>query len=154
MHAVGLVHRRLYRGDQIHMINTARYIEELCADATSSMGQEWEQYLSLDLAPMTLSTDRAVTLGLGAHRADHQHQQACLCRRSRPDRNPAYRGAREFPAGRRRPGRRHGHLRKGFGTRMVDALVAQLGGQLVHEANHPGLRAVLTAPIASRAHSM
>ena len=64
LHAVGLVHRRLYRGDQIYMINTARYIEELCADATSSMGQEWEQYLSLDLAPMTLSTDRAVTLGL------------------------------------------------------------------------------------------
>jgi len=30
--AVAVVHRRLYRGDQIELVDAARYIEELCAD--------------------------------------------------------------------------------------------------------------------------
>ena len=34
--AVGLVHRRLYGGDQVQVIDMARYIEELCADAVAS----------------------------------------------------------------------------------------------------------------------
>jgi len=38
--AVALVHRRLYRGDQVQTIDVGRYIEELCADTLSSMGQE------------------------------------------------------------------------------------------------------------------
>jgi chemotaxis family two-component system sensor kinase Cph1 len=37
--------------------------------------------------------------------------------------------------------------RRGFGTRMMTALVTQLGGELVFEDNEPGLRAVLSAPI-------
>ena len=35
----------------------------------------------------------------------------------------------------------------GFGSRMMDALVRQLGGRLEYHDNDPGLRAVLTAPI-------
>jgi chemotaxis family two-component system sensor kinase Cph1 len=37
--------------------------------------------------------------------------------------------------------------RRGFGSRMMTALMAQLGGELVFEDNEPGLRAVLSAPV-------
>jgi two-component system, chemotaxis family, sensor kinase Cph1 len=38
--------------------------------------------------------------------------------------------------------------RRGFGTRMMTALVTQLGGELAFEDNEPGLRAMLAAPIS------
>jgi chemotaxis family two-component system sensor kinase Cph1 len=62
--AVSLVHRRLYRGEQVQVIDAAQYMEELCADTISSMGQEWAQCLSLDLAPVIVSTDQAIPIGL------------------------------------------------------------------------------------------
>ena len=46
------------------MVDAARYIEELCADTFSFMGQDWTQHLSLKLAPVLLPTDRAISLGL------------------------------------------------------------------------------------------
>jgi two-component system, chemotaxis family, sensor kinase Cph1 len=42
--AVSLVHRRLYRGDQLALVDAARYIEELCADTFAFMGQDWAQH--------------------------------------------------------------------------------------------------------------
>jgi two-component sensor histidine kinase len=36
--------------------------------------------------------------------------------------------------------------RKGFGSRMMDALVTQLGGTLEYEDGRPGTRATLQAP--------
>ena len=36
----------------------------------------------------------------------------------------------------------------GFGTRMMNAMVGQLSGELDYQDNKPGLRAVVTAPIA------
>jgi two-component sensor histidine kinase len=41
-------------------------------------------------------------------------------------------------------------LQKGFGSRMMDALVGQLGGELEFDDNKPGTRATLSAPIELR----
>jgi two-component system, chemotaxis family, sensor kinase Cph1 len=144
--AVALVHRRLYRGDQVELVDAARYIEELCGDTILAIGEEWRAGLVLDLAPLLLPADRAVTVGLilteliinatkyaydGAAGsleialADERHR----FRLSVADR------------GRGKTGPRHG-----FGSRMIEALVAQLGGAVAYEDNRPGLRAVLSAP--------
>ena len=40
--------------------------------------------------------------------------------------------------------------RVGFGSRMMDALVGQLGGTLEFEDNYPGTKATLVAPIGSK----
>jgi len=37
---------------------------------------------------------------------------------------------------------------EGFGTRMTNALVAQLAGEITYADNSPGLCVVLSAPIA------
>lgn len=39
--------------------------------------------------------------------------------------------------------------RRGFGSRMMTALVTQLGGELESEDNQPGLRVVLSAPVSA-----
>ena len=44
-----------------------------------------------------------------------------------------------------------GSVRKGFGSRMMDALVAQLAGTIEFEDNKPGTRVTLSAPIAQSA---
>jgi hypothetical protein len=39
------VHRRLYRADQLDVIDAARYVEELLQDLAASMGEEWKAHL-------------------------------------------------------------------------------------------------------------
>jgi chemotaxis family two-component system sensor kinase Cph1 len=144
--AVAAVHRRLYRGDQIEVVDAARYIEELCADTFSFMGQDWAQHLTLNLGPVMVSTDRAVTLGL------------VLTELMINSNKYAYGGA----AGPIEIGlsedRTHVHMivadkgggriskRKGFGSRIIDGLVSQLGGTLAYSDNHPGSRTEITMP--------
>lgn len=145
--AVALVHRRLYRGDPIEVVDAARYIEELCADTFSFMGQDWAQHLTLSLSPVLVSTDQAVTLGL------------VLTELLINSNKYAYGGAAGPVAveltenhGQLRlivadKGVGRGSARKGFGSRIMEGLVAQLGGTLDLGDNQPGLRTVVMVPV-------
>jgi chemotaxis family two-component system sensor kinase Cph1 len=149
--AVGLVHQRLYRGQQADLIDADRYVEELCEDTLAAMGAEWRPYLVLDLTPLTIVTQRAVPLGLiltelmininkyayGGNPGpieirllqDRLHFQLTVA-----DHGVGIEGATP---------------RNGFGSRMMHALVQQLGGTLTFESNSPGLRATLIASSAA-----
>ena len=147
LNAVALVHRRLYRGDHVEMVDAARYLEELCGDTVVSMGKAWAENLVLDLAPIKLRTDRAVTLGLvltelmiNANKYAYDGAPGAL-----EVRLIEARAAMRLIVSDR--GRGKTGTRKGFGSRMMDALVGQLGGELTYEDNAPGLRATLSAPI-------
>lgn len=151
--AVALVHRRLYSGDQVSSIDLGRYVEELCGEAINAMDREWSQFLSLSLAPVPLSTDRAVILGLvltellinvnkyaygGAPGPIEVRLAESMgtCRLEVSDH-----GVGKAALGPAKPG-------SGFGSRMIAGMVGQLGGMLVYEDNQPGLRATLTWPLA------
>jgi two-component sensor histidine kinase len=149
MTAVALVHRRLYRGDQIELVDAARYIEELCADTFAFMGNDWAKHLALDLAPVVISTDRAVTLGLILTELMINSNKYAYGGAAGPieillveDRNDlrlivADRGGGKVT------------FRKGFGSRIMDALVAQLKGEIIYADNGPGLRTTVRVPIRS-----
>jgi light-regulated signal transduction histidine kinase (bacteriophytochrome) len=148
--AVGLVHRRLYRGDQFETIDGGRYVEELCADTLASMGEEWAAHIALDLAPVMLPTDRAISMGLvlteliiNANKYAYGGAAGPLAIRLAEERASFQLTVADKGVGRT-------STRKGFGSRMIDALVKQLGGTLSYEDDAPGLRAVLTAPVAER----
>ncbi|PNG27735.1 histidine kinase dimerization/phosphoacceptor domain -containing protein [Methylocella silvestris] len=146
--AVALLHKRLYRGDQIEILELSRYFEELVADAIIALGSGWTENITLDLAPVSASTDQAIALGLiltellinankyaygGAPgpvvlKLSEEHGNLRLVLSDR--------GAGKAPA-----------ARKGFGARMLEALVSQLGGELTYEDNKPGLRVTLSAPL-------
>lgn len=147
LHAVALVHRRLYRADQIETIDLARYIEELVGDMLESMGPEWNGCVSLDLTPISITTDRAVTLGLvltelviNANKYAYNGAPGPIAvtleaQQSRFRLIVADRG-------KGKPG-----TREGFGSRMMAAMVQQLSGTVEQRENGPGLRTVLTAPV-------
>ena len=62
--AVSLLHRSLYRGDEIGVTDAGRYIEELCDNLIASIGANWKPYFSLRLGPVMLPIDRVIPLGL------------------------------------------------------------------------------------------
>jgi light-regulated signal transduction histidine kinase (bacteriophytochrome) len=144
--AVSLVHRRLYRADQLEAVDAARYVDELLNDLLSSMGREWEEQLVRDLQPVMLTTDRAVGLGLvltelviNANKYAYGGAPGPLRVTLSEEGNRLRLIVADEGAGRT-------SSRKGFGSRMMDALVAQLGGTLEYEDARPGMRAILQAP--------
>lgn len=146
--AVSLVHRRLYRADQLEIIDAARYLDELLNDLIASLGAEWRDHLVRDLQPIMLPTDRAVGLGLvltelviNANKYAYGGAVGPLRVTLSEDRNLFRVVVADQGGGRSKA------ARKGFGSRMMEVLVAQMEGTLEYENAQPGTRAVLVAPI-------
>jgi light-regulated signal transduction histidine kinase (bacteriophytochrome) len=146
--AVALVHRRLYRDDQIATIDLSRYLSELLDDMRASLGRDWGERLSAELAPVLIPTDRAVNVGLiaaelitnatkYAYTADHPGPIDIVLEQHRNK-------LRLIVADQGR-GKQGDNV--GFGSRMMSAVVQRIGGEVEYQDNQPGLRAVLTAPI-------
>lgn len=145
--AVGLVHRQLYAGEQVEVVDLSRYLIDLTGEVTSALGQEWQAHTRLDVAPVLIAADRAVRLGLiltelvlntakyaygGAPGPlsvvlEQHHERFRLI--------VADRGAGKVAE------------RQGFGTIMIKAMVQGLDGTLADEENAPGLRTIVTAPV-------
>jgi chemotaxis family two-component system sensor kinase Cph1 len=147
--AVAVVHRRLYRGDQVALVDAARYIEELCADTLKYIGQDWAQHLTLDLSPVMVSTNRAVTLGLlvtelmiNANKHAYGGVAGPIEIQLIEDRASLRLIVADKGSGKI-------SYSKGFGSRIVEGLAAQLGGKLAYSNNNPGLRTIIAMPIES-----
>jgi light-regulated signal transduction histidine kinase (bacteriophytochrome) len=145
--AVALVHRRLYRDDQVESVDLSRYIEELAGDMKTSLGADWAAQMSLDLAPVLVSTDRAVNIGLvltelviNASKYAYRGRAGPIQISLEQHRNRLRLVVADMGVGRSGD-------REGFGSRMMNAVVAGLSGTIEHDDNMPGLRVILTAPI-------
>jgi chemotaxis family two-component system sensor kinase Cph1 len=143
--AVSLVHRRLYGSDQVRTVDGARYVEELLDDLLASMDQAWRGHLTRDLEPVLLPNDRAISLGLiltelviNTHKYAYDGGAGPLQVTLTEHGNMFRLMVADRGKGRESSG-------AGFGSRMMDALVRQLGGTLEFSNNRPGTRAVLSA---------
>jgi len=145
--AIGLVHRRLYRGNQIEMVDAARYIEELCADTFSFMGQDWTQHLSLNLAPVLLPTDRAISVGLLLTELLINANKYAYGGAAGPIEISLIESLTDLRliVADRGVGKISG--RSGVGFRIIDALVKQLRATLTQSDNRPGLRMEIVLPV-------
>lgn len=145
--AVALVHRRLYSAEQTRTIDAARYMEDLLDEIVSSLGDEWSGQLTRSIAPIQIPNDRAISLGLvltelviNANKYAYDGAPGPIHVSLSENRNVLRLAVADS-------GRGMAGEHKGFGSRMLDAMVAQLGGQLDYADNRPGTRATLSAPI-------
>jgi light-regulated signal transduction histidine kinase (bacteriophytochrome) len=147
--AVALVHRRLYRADQIETVDLLRYLEDLVGEMGSAMGEEWEGKITLHGEPVLAPTDRAVSLGLIVTELVINANKYAYGGAPGPIEISldSHRDKLRITVADRGGG---GHQDTGgFGSRMMAAMVRQLGGEMSYGDNKPGLRATLTAPIAA-----
>ncbi|GGD33373.1 histidine kinase dimerization/phosphoacceptor domain -containing protein [Aureimonas glaciei] len=147
--AVALVHRRLYQDDNVEQVDLGRYLEELCEDMRQSMGEEWRDQLHADLAPIPVSADRAVSTGLiltelviNARKYAYGGAPGKISIVLEPYRSSFRLIVADEGQGMQVP-------EKGFGTRMIGAIVDRLGGTISYDSNDPGLRAILTAAVGA-----
>ena len=146
--AVALVHRRLYRADQIETVDLSRYFEDLISDMLTSMGPEWAGMISLEISPVMIPTDRAVTLGLIVTELVINANKYAYDGAPGPIEIALSDEGANFRLVISDRGKGKHTPREGFGTRMMAAMVSQLSGVIEQQDNKPGLRAVLTAPVA------
>ncbi|WP_242151346.1 histidine kinase dimerization/phosphoacceptor domain -containing protein [Sphingomonas sp. BAUL-RG-20F-R05-02] len=145
--AVALVHRRLYADDNVQAVDLSRYLADLVADLKTSMGTEWADLLTLDLAPIVITADDAVQVGLIVVELVINAQKYAYAGSPGPIFIGLERHRARFRLVVADKGRGKTGTRKGFGTRMLDAMVKRLNGNLEDGDNGPGVRSVLTAPI-------
>jgi len=147
--AVGLAHRRLYQDDSVEILDLSRYLTELIDELLNAMDARWRGQLALDLAPMLIGTDRAVSVGLivnelitNVTKYAYEGQPGPLL--IRLDQHRETLRLTVADRGRGYSGKTQG---TGFGSRMLANLVQQLGGSIDYEDNLPGARTVVTAAI-------
>jgi two-component sensor histidine kinase len=143
--AVGLVHRRLYRGDQLETVALDRYLAELAEEMIGTLDEDWGRSVRVDAAPVTVSTDKAVIIGLvvtelfiNAVKYAYGGHPGPLDIGLVEDGDKIRLIVADQGGGKQGP-------RVGFGSKMMDALVRQMGGTLAYHDNAPGVRAELTA---------
>jgi chemotaxis family two-component system sensor kinase Cph1 len=145
--AVALVHRRLYSGDQVQTIDLSRYLEDLCNEMKTSMGDEWAGLIAFDLSPVLVAADRAVNIGLiltelliNANKYAYEGGAGPVSISLRHIRNSFM-----LVVADRGPGKVT--TREGFGTRMLNAMVKSLSGTIDESSAGPGLRVTIMAPV-------
>lgn len=149
--AVSLVHSRLYKAEQFESIDLSRYFAELIDEMGQSMGPEWTGAFTLDLAPISVETGRAVTFGLILTELIINAQKYAYGGEAGPIQvtlEEERAGLRLMVEDQGAGGHKAG---QGFGSRMIESLVGQLGGALEYRSSKPGLRAIVSAPVASSA---
>ena len=144
--AVALVHRRLYRGEQLDSVHAARYIDELCTDTFSFMGEEWSRHLSLALSPIQISTDRAIPLGLVLTELLINANKHAYGGTPGPIKVQLVENRTHFYLIVSDKGTGIVSRRTGFGSRIMVGLVSQLGGEMTYADNAPGVRVTVTVP--------
>ena len=145
--AVALVHRRLYRDDQVESVDLSRYLEDLAGDMKTSLGEDWAAQMQLDLAPVLVPTDRAVNIGLVLTELVINASKYAYGGRPGPILIALEQHRNRFRLIVADQGSGKIGNREGFGSRMMNAVVAGLAGTIEQDDNLPGLRVIMTAPI-------
>ncbi|WP_244631282.1 histidine kinase dimerization/phosphoacceptor domain -containing protein [Aureimonas sp. ME7] len=147
--AVSLVHRRLYNGASVEVVDLARYLEELVEELASSLADGWREHIHFDLVPVLISADRAVPVGLivtelvinaSKYAYEGKAGPLAIALEQHHDRF-------RLIVADRGPGKGTSVKGTGFGSRMLNAVVGQIGGTLENHDNRPGLRTTVLAPV-------
>ncbi|MEP0507758.1 MAG: histidine kinase dimerization/phosphoacceptor domain -containing protein, partial [Aurantimonas coralicida] len=152
LNAVALVHRRLYSGESVEIVDLSRYIRDLWTDLASSMDGAWAERARLDLAPVQIAADRAVHVGLIMTELVINTQKYAYDGKAGPlaIRLDQHLGRFRLAVSDRGAGKSRDH--QGFGSKMMRAMVDQIEGTLEEAGNRPGLVTTVSAPVERALH--
>jgi two-component sensor histidine kinase len=151
--AVGQVHRRLYTSDDVEAVDMAAYLDALVRELQDSWAGAVGARLTLSADPVSLGTDRAVSLGVivnelitNACKYAYAPGEDGEVRISlRKDSETGFRlvvedDGRGFAPGAVAQG-------TGLGARVIRAMADSLGAEISYDPGRRGVRAVVTAPL-------
>ncbi len=146
--AVSLAHRRLYQDDSVEIIDLSRYLDELVRELLGAIDPGWGKQLRFEVAPILVSADRAVTIGLIVNELLTNATKYAYDGKPGPATIKIEQHRKTMrlvvsDVGRGRSGETQG---TGFGTKMLAALVQRLEGTLEIQDNEPGTRVIVSAP--------
>jgi light-regulated signal transduction histidine kinase (bacteriophytochrome) len=142
--AVSLLHRSLYRSDEIGVTNCGQYLEDLVEHLIGSIGEEWRPHIHLNLGSVMLPLNSVIPVGLIVTELVININKYAYGGLPGPIEVTLSEGRSAFTVTVTDRGKGRTSDRVGFGTRMMKGLVAQLAGELSFEDNAPGVRAVLS----------
>jgi two-component sensor histidine kinase len=149
--AIARIHERLYRNSEILTVDLAAYIEDICSDLAGLMPDSELNYERGE--PVRISTDRAVRVALIVtelitNAAKHGYPNGLgriLVTLARSGSHSTIIAVRDWGIG--MPSESAGGNIRGLGTKLVRALVSQLGASLAVKAHDPGTEISLDVPL-------
>ncbi|MDF1586756.1 histidine kinase dimerization/phosphoacceptor domain -containing protein [Marinimicrococcus flavescens] len=149
--AVSMVHQRLWRSDQIQAVEFGSYLRELRDGLVRAWGPAWADQVAVQVPAILVPTSKAVALALvitelvtnavkyaydgkaGSIDVTAKPMGRSMLRVTVADRGA---GIADTAA-------------NGFGSRLVEALVRQIGGEISARSSCAGTRITLTVPIGT-----
>ena len=148
--AVAMVHRRLWRSDKIGDVRLETFLAELTDELVKVWGGQWRGNIKLDAAPISLSTDKGIIVGLIVTELTTNAVKYAYGGVAGPigiEAKEAGSGRLTIAVSDRGPGLQPKPGSHSFGSKLVETLVRQLGGTLEIQDNVPGVRAVFSFPL-------
>jgi two-component sensor histidine kinase len=145
--AVGLVHRRLFQGEDAHLFEVSGFVRDLVGDLALAAGRDDIQ-ITLDLEPVTIAASAAAPFALVLnelvgnalkHAFPEGQRGVIAIRLTRADGLYVLTVADD--------GRGMGEAQKAFGLTIVGLLCKQLHAGLEIAGAEPGVRAVVRVPL-------
>jgi light-regulated signal transduction histidine kinase (bacteriophytochrome) len=149
--SISVLHRRLWRSDDLELVNIESFFAVLTDDLANAWGDEWRGHISRDVAPLRVPGPSALLLGLVvtellSNAFKHAYEGApgpiALSVKQRGKSRLAITVADKGigpGAGLERPG--------SFGSRLIQRLVAQLSGEIAVVDDRPGTAVTLVIPL-------
>src|SRR5690606_2625768 len=150
IHSISVLHRRLWRSDDLELVNIESFFAELTDDLVSAWGEQWRGQIARDVVPLRLPGPSTLLLGLVVtelmtNAFKHAYEGAP---------GPVALSVKERGKARlaitvadRGVGPGGGLERTGsFGSRLIQRLVAQLSGELEIADGRPGTAVTLVIP--------
>jgi two-component system, chemotaxis family, sensor kinase Cph1 len=150
--AAAAVHRHLWRSDEIGTVRLDNYLQEIRDSLVEAWGGQWDKYVHLQGASVSVPTDKAVVLALivtelltnavkHAYGGEPGPIQVRFIEES---------GRRiQIVVADHGRGIEQIERAAGFGSRLTGLLVSQLEGAIEFHDNFPGTKVVLSVPQAS-----
>lgn len=147
--AISVLHRRLWRSDDLQLVNIDTFLGELVEDLSNAWGPKWREQISIEVAPTKVPGQTALLLGVivtelltNAFKHAYNGELGAIAVRAR-DKG---RGGIAVTVADNGVGTDGGQRPGSFGSQLVRRLVEQVSGELEFASNEPGTIVTLTLP--------